>query len=256
MCTVYFDLSLYFLVFGAALVGISGNIIALLSASFSYVSDISSKKWRTVRIAIVESMLILPGLISSETSGIWFRDIGCKLGPPLLLYMACHVVIILYTLLYLPESLGKENRKKKFGLEFLLRGFKILLCGVKEYKSSMWKVWAAFLPMIVQATVSISSTSVTILFLKTLDWDSDLIGAYFAALLGSAWLAIVVVLPILVVLKFPDFLISLIGVLFGFLTNSFLGFARETYQLFIRKSIYLKVVFLFCFSFHIVYWCI
>ena len=246
LLVIYLNLSLYYFVLGAVLVGLCGDVATMFSATLSYVSDISSSKWRTVRLGVAESMVFVAVMISSGGSGVWFHKLGCHLGPPLILYVACHVIIILYTFLFLPESLRKDDRINKHGgLRVFLRGFQILVCGVDKYKSSVWKLWSAFIPVLITGIIIICATTVAIFFFKALNWDSVKIGAYFATSMGSHLLATTIILPIMVAMKLPDFLISLIGVIFNCFLYLFLGFTQETYQIFISELF--TLLFFLCF---------
>ena len=240
ICVVYFNLSLYYFILSAGLCGIWGDFPAILMASFSYVSDISSTKWRTLRIGVAESMTFMAGMISSGAGGVWFKKLNCQLMFPLVLFTACHLGIILYTLLLLPESLTSEQRRiknleKPGGLQVLVRGLKIFFCSVGRYVNSVWKMWVAIIPLLILVINVTGHNSIGILFFKALNWDPILIGAQSTVVMGSRMLSLLVLLPILVAIQLPDPLISLIGGLINCSMNLFMGFSSQTYQFFISK---------------------
>jgi len=237
---VHFNLNLYVFVVAYGVAGLGGGLPSILMASFSYVSDISSIKWRTVRIGIVESIVFLAGVLSAMLGGLWFRHLQCRLQNPLILFIVCNVVGIIYTLVLIPPSMSKEqrkikNRNKTSGLKLMTRGFKILLGMIEKYKSSVWIVWVALIPMLVIVINVFGSGSVNIFFLKALDWGPVKIGAQVATALSSRFLVLVIVLPILVAMKTPDSIISIVGACFSLAMNLFMGLTHKTYQVFIGK---------------------
>ena len=227
----------YFLIFGG-LAGLFGDFAAILMASFSYVSDVSTGKWRTVRIGIAEAMIFFAGLLSEVLGGFWFQKLNCNFTPPLMAFVCCHALIILYTLILLPESLSNEERKMKSmnkpgGLQKQIHGIKIFLCMVKEYP--VWKLWLAIIPLLIVVLNMTGATTIGVFFFKDLNWNSTEIGAYQGTSMGSHMLALLLILPVLTALKLPDPLISLIGVVFNCTMNLFTGLTEVTYQLFIGK---------------------
>lgn len=60
----------YFLV-GRVLCGLSGDYNVLLAACFSYVADISDRRSRTFRVAILEACLGISGMLSGIIGGEW-----------------------------------------------------------------------------------------------------------------------------------------------------------------------------------------
>ena len=235
-----FDLNLYFFVATGFISGVFGGFAAILMACFSYISDITSGKWRTLRIGITESMLFLAGLLSQGLGELWFQKLNCNIMPPLYLYIACNVAIIVYTLLLLPESLNSNERRRKNagkprGVKSLLRGAAIFFCQVKEY--SVWKIWVAIVPVVIITVIMGAETSLGVFYFSSQKWKPALIGAYQATAMGSHMVGLMVLLPILVALKFPDPLITLIGVLFNCAMNLFLGLSTQVYEVFIGRSL-------------------
>lgn len=60
----------YFLV-GRVLCGLLGDYNVFLAACFSYVADISNRKSRTFRVAILEACLGISGMLSGIIGGEW-----------------------------------------------------------------------------------------------------------------------------------------------------------------------------------------
>ena len=104
MSVVMFGLDLCVYIVSNVVAGLSGGYAAILMASFAYISDVSSGKWRTVRIGLVEAMIFLSGLLAEYLGGVWFQYLDCDVIPPLILNIACYITIILYTLIFLPTK--------------------------------------------------------------------------------------------------------------------------------------------------------
>ena len=236
---VYCDLDLHLFILGGAIEGMFGGFSAILMASFSYVSDISSGKWRTMRIGAVESMLFLGGIVSQELGEFWFQKLNCDILSPLCLFVASNIASILYILLFLPESLTSIERRRKIsdkptGFRALVRGASIFLCQVKEYP--VFRLWLVLIPLGFIIVISTASMSVGVFFFMDLNWSSQKLGHYQATAMGTHMVALLVVLPVLVALKLPDALISLTAVVANIAMNLMIGFSTATYQMFIGKT--------------------
>ena len=240
ICIVYFDLNLYYFILATSLSGISGDFSSLMMGSFSYVSDVSSNKWRTLRLGIAESMVFFAGMISSGAGGVWFDMLNCELIFPLLLFTACNLGIILYVVFLLPESLTSQQRLTKNsgkprGLQMLVRGLQILFCHVTRYVSSVGKMWLAIIPLFIIVINLTGQTSLSVFFLKTLNWTSALIGVQLSIVMASRLFSLVVVLPVLTAFQLPDIIICLIGAPFNCVMNILTGLSDQIYQIFISK---------------------
>ena len=238
MLTVHFQLNIMMFILSAALAGLGGDFSALLMSCFSYVSDISQGRWRTVRIGLGEAMLFLSGLVAQGLGGLWFQKLDCDIIPPLFLYLACHAAIILYTILFLPPSLSTEERKRNMegkhgGIQQLVRGMGLFFCLVREY--SVWKLWFVLVPIIILVMNAAGATSIAVFFFRYLEWTPGQIGAYQAISMGSNAFFLLFGLPVLVVLKLPDPVISMIGILINCAGNALTGVSTVPYQLFLGK---------------------
>lgn len=227
----------YFIVFGG-IEGLCGGLSAMTMACYSYVSDVSSVKWRTMRIGLVQSMLYVAGILSRGLGLLWFQKLNCDITYPLVLVVACNFCIILYTVLFLPESLSNKERQKKnldkpHGLKLLNRGFNIFFCQVHEYP--VWRLWLALVPIVFMTMIMTAETSIGIFYFGEMNWKPFLVGINQALAMSSHMISLMVVLPILVALKFPDPLISLIGAVANCSMNLFIGLSKYPYELFISE---------------------
>ncbi len=239
LCIILLNLNLFLFILASALGGITGDVAALLATSFAYVSDVSSQRTRTIRIGVAEAMLFFSGIISTGAGGFWFAKMNCQLKYPLILFIICNVAILPYTILFLPESLTSQERKIKIrgkpkGVFALIAGFKIFLCQVPKYLSSVWKIWTSSFIVFIMVVV-MGTTYIDVYFFKTLNWGPTLIGYCLSTAMGSHLITLLLILPLLSLLKFPDPLISLIAMLFNIFMNLFIGLSHRTYQVFIGK---------------------
>ncbi len=235
---VHFNLNVLFLILASGISGLSGDFTGMIMSTFSYISDVSSSKWRTMRIGWGEAMLYLGGSVSQGLGGLWFQKLNCGLEYPLILFIACNFAIIPYTIFLLPESLSKDDRVRKRmgrpkGMRALARGAMIFLFQVKEY--SVWILWVTLLSVMMIALNSTGLTTVQIIFFKVRDWDPLMIGDYQSISQASHIAALVFILPILVTIKLPDSLIALIGVVVTYGTTLFMGLSKINFEFFISE---------------------
>ena len=241
---VHFNLSLYFFLVTQGIAGITGDFAAILMACFTYVVDVSSVRYRTLRIAIAEGMLFFAGAIGEGLiSGLWLQELHCYFIPPIWLFIACALGIIGYTIVFLPESLSsseheKQARKKQGKFQTLVTGVKILFC---QYKGlTVWKLWGGLFIVFILVFNMAGGASITIYYFKaklSLDWDPETTGFFLALQQLSNMVGLLVILPFFIACKLPDALISIFGLLAHCIVNVSIGLASVTYQLFIGKTI-------------------
>ena len=89
----------------------TGGFGAVLVAAYAYITDITPKRWLTVRMGIIEFMIFIGAAASSASSISWLGSNGCDFHPTAWLMMATAVLSFLY-ILVLPESLTNERKKE------------------------------------------------------------------------------------------------------------------------------------------------
>lgn len=104
------SLDVNFLLIGVCISGIFGGFATLLLAVFSYISDITDKSQRTVRVAILESMIFLGGTVGNLIGGVLLDHRGFMAAFGLCLGVM--VVIILYITFLLPESYYPQGNQE------------------------------------------------------------------------------------------------------------------------------------------------
>ena len=93
----YFDWPVSALLVGVMISGFFGNYATILMAVFAYISDVSGEKSRTLRVALLESMVFVGGCLGELVGGVlvdkagYFITFSVTAGVHLcnLLYVAC-----------------------------------------------------------------------------------------------------------------------------------------------------------------------
>ena len=245
LVVVYLELNMYYLLIAGVISGLSGSFGAAQMAATTYVADITPKRWLTIRIGLVNLFSFVGTTASAATSNNWLGSNGCDFHPPLWLMMGIAAVSLLYVV-FLPESLTKERKKElemkpKKGLQTWITGLKIYFwppfIGVSRY----WKVLVATaaLAMVITNEVGFNEISTYYFENKPLEWSLERIGLYSIVTTVAHCIALVVVLPIMVRVGFPDILIALIGVFTVGGVGIFFGFVQHswpTWLIFIGKE--------------------
>ena len=238
---IWFELNVHLFILDTTLASLFGGFAraSCFTASFAYAADISSGKWRTIRIAMIEAMRYGGGALSEGIAGELLQRLHCKFWPLILMYIACGILILVYVTFLLPEPLSKFERQQKAshrprGVRALARGLKIFLCP-SEY--SMWKLWLGLLVISIMVSNFIGAQEITAFFLKgePLKWKVELIGYYGLVTYLTHGLVLLVITPVLVALSIPDAVIALIGLAFSSSMNIFVGFVKETWEMFVGK---------------------
>ena len=105
----YFSLDVNFILIGVCISGFFGGFATTLLGVFSYISDISDKSQRTLRFAILETMIYLGGTVGNLVGGVLveYQDQGFMSAFGFCLGLS--VIVILYVSLILPESYIPER---------------------------------------------------------------------------------------------------------------------------------------------------
>ena len=240
---VYFSLNPYYFILANFLTGLFGDFTGLLAGAFSYIADVSSRKWRTFRIGVIEGMLAVGGALGQFLSGFWLSENHCNFVPPMWLDLACCLAALLWVIVLLPESLPKKERLEKVankpkGAKAAMEGLKMFFGKMPQY--SAWKLWTALLMVNLPLFNAEGSLLVTLYFLKAPPFDLSplLIGAFQGLQSFSRAVSVTLLLAIFSVgLKMTDGLSALVSLSFQLAANTLMGFAQTTTQVFVSKSI-------------------
>lgn len=107
---VYFSLDVNFLLIGVCISALFGGFATTLLGVFSYISDVTDKSQRTLRVAILESMIFLGGTVGNLIGGVLVDHGGFSTAFGLCL--ALNIVIILYITFLLPESYFPQGNQE------------------------------------------------------------------------------------------------------------------------------------------------
>ena len=233
---VHFNWSLYWILPLFFVNALAGGIPGMLTVVYSYIADVSSHKWLTLRLGIVESMIFFGSTLSLVSGGQWLQSTNCKFEGPFILYCAVNALLILYIIFLLPESFSREERRQLLirkghsGLHQIIRGLKLFF---RRNEYSRWRIWFAAIIMFLLYLVFTGGDEISTLFLlhKPLQWTPGHIGLYQAINQLVHGIAIFTVIPLLVLLGFPDPLILIVGILWGSSVNFLTGFVKKGWEM-------------------------
>lgn len=246
---------IYMCLIGAFSYGLYGGYSVLNSAAYSYAADVTAHSGRTRQIGWLESMTYLGATVSLLVSGVWMeRD--KSFTSIFWCVLVCQVVVMLYTVLALPESMyfsghrsedrpkSTYNRKYSQSHKFsracgrFLTAMKSNMCGFFKLLVTNWRVSLLMLIFFVVEINFLGITDVVFLYSmgRPLCWKVQTVGYFLALKVFCNGLASMFVLPLLVALHVSDALIVLIGLVSGGVALVMMGVATETWIMFLGKS--------------------
>ena len=235
-----FRLSLYFFILSSGLRTLTGGLAGLLTTSYSYIADISSRRWLTLRLGILEAMTFIASSLGLGVAGLWIQLAKCNFLHVSWLILASSAALILYLIFFVRDSTNRQQAMRRRRL--LTTGPKSLLVGFKIFFARgrpRWKLWLCLTTLCITVINQIGSLTIITLFLlhKPLEWDYVLIGGYLAVVELFHGLSLIIILPIMVGCSLRDPLIALFGVAIACATNTAMGFVAVTWQMFIGENI-------------------
>ena len=240
LAIVIFKLDLHFFIIGGVLSGLCGGFAATLGACFSYAADISSPgSSRSIRIALVEAMVFMAGLIAEGGAGKVLEQLKCSFWPLIAVYIGSGLLMILYTALFLPEPFSRSERLQRAahhpkGVGRLLRGLRLFFC---PSTYSTWQLWAALGVLVIIVGNLVGAQMITAIFQEgpPLKWKPSMIGYFDVVQMAAHGFATLVILPLLVTLSLPDVATALIGAVFNAAVALFTGFVQHSWQMFLSE---------------------
>ncbi|XP_048375218.1 proton-coupled folate transporter [Sphaerodactylus townsendi] len=179
LLVMYLQLPVGYLLLGRILSGLSGDYNLILAGCFAYVADVSDKRSRTLRVAILEACLGLAGMAASIIGGQWRKAEGYL--APFWLVFAASLCAALYAAFCLRESVSQRQRGRLFTFRHYLAVYRLY---VDPGRGSAWKKLALYsLAFFLVVTVHFGTQDILILYelSSPLCWGSDLIGYGSAA---------------------------------------------------------------------------
>ncbi len=103
------NISVYWTLIAAALTGLTGGHVSIFLSSFSYLADLTmgSSSSRTLRMAVAESMIFVGGTVGFLLGGFLEQEFGLQAAFGA--YIGCHVLSVLYIVLWLREPTRGGN---------------------------------------------------------------------------------------------------------------------------------------------------
>ena len=266
LLVVYFrhTLPLAFLLVGAFALGVGGSFPVFNFAVFSYVSDISVASKRTIYISVLESMTFLGAAVSQLSGGPWVNNI--HFTSPLYCIIAMDVVIILYVVVALPESVGVVQRQgcvanlsprqpyhsteSSPGQQspeqqepisngpqtcVLLKSSCVNLISFLKLLLRSWKL-SSLLGMFLVVEINflgITDTAVLFALGEPLCWGTELIGYFLAAKVFMNGVATLILLPLLSLVGFGDRVLMAVGLVSGGAGLLLMGSSTHTWMMFV-----------------------
>lgn len=235
---ILFEINLYYNLLSVALYGLGGGFATMSGVTFAAVTDITPKKWRTIRMGAVESCVAL-GFIASFLIGFnWFQSDNCNFLPPAILMVALSIISLLYLILF-PEPLGKDQSSDSSGFKKLANGAKLFFVPSYSGYSNWWRVWFITLVICLTALCEVGGDEIMSYFLynKPLEWSYRWIG-YFGAFTNAIdAVTLLVILPILLKLGLSQYIILLLGVILPSLSNAAIANVKKTWEMIVGKYI-------------------
>ncbi|KAM6932917.1 proton-coupled folate transporter [Xenentodon cancila] len=196
LVVMYLKLPVGYFLLGRLLSGVSGDFSAILAGCFAYVADISDRRSRTFRVAVLEASLGLSGMLASIIGGQWRRAQGYI--NPFWLVLATDVASALYAYLFVRESVLPDPSAKLLTSRHHKAVWHLYSTGGSSCEGDRrfhrCKLWLYTLCFFLVVTVHFGTRELYVLFelSSPLCWGSDLIGygsaaqhlAYLSSLLG------------------------------------------------------------------------
>lgn len=180
LLVMYFDWSVYVLIVGAALNGLSGFATVLFVGATAYIADVSSKEERAFRIAVMYMHVFLAGVISQLTSGLWIQNVGFI--PSAWFMLACYVLSGIWALFCVREIPRGNSNEKMVGF-FSTDNIK---CFINVFRKQRKAGRNNFLLLMVcegvifLSTLGIAGVKGLFILRSPLCWGPHLVGYYFA----------------------------------------------------------------------------
>ena len=231
-------LSLYYFSLSSALRSVTGGLAGILATSYSYIVDISPKKWLTLRLGILEAVTFIAASLGFGVVGGWIQLDNCRFVSISWMVLAIAGILVLYFIIFFKESTNRHQTARR--RQMLTTGPRSLLTGFKLFTSRgnpRWKLWFCVFVLCITVINQVGTLTVITLFLlhTPLEWNPGLIGSYLSASELIHGLSLIIILPIMVACSLSDPLIVLLGVVIACATNVGLGFITSTWQMFVGE---------------------
>ncbi|KAJ7365403.1 hypothetical protein OS493_005510 [Desmophyllum pertusum] len=223
----YFSLDVNYLLIGVCISGFFGGFATTLLGVFSYISDITDKSQRTVRVAVLESMIFMGGTVGNLIGGQLVEHGGFMAAFGLCL--GSNVLVIAYVSVILPESHFPEgNQERGWALvavhNHLKASFQVLTKKrPRHQRLNLLVILFGILVFILIIFGGFNDTTVLYTKHSPRNFSPSMIGYFFAEVYSSKAL----------ILKWSDLSIAIIGAVTTVGFYVFLGFASASWMVFV-----------------------
>ncbi len=239
---VYCNLKFAFVYINCLVSSLSGGFGAILTLNFSYIADITPKRWLTIRMGTLEASFYLAIAASAAVADTVIDQVTeCDFRTPMWIIFSACIAGSLYCII-LPESLHNEVKTVDAssdigkGLGVIVRGFKLLFW--KSYLSkNLLEIWLMIAVMVIGFFNVTGIAQIVLYFLhnRPLEWSYTIISVFQATTSIAHLSVLVIVLPVLVIFKFSDITIGFIGSIIACGMCVFIALLTQTWEMFLGE---------------------
>ena len=237
---IKYGFSPYYFILGGFIAGVFGDLTSTLATSFAYIADVSTVRWRSLRIGIIEGFMAIGSATGQLSGGYWLQKINCDYIPPMILYISSSIAIVFYIIFFVPPEMSNDERKNRLSkqeslLSSYIKGIR-LYCGGFDLKVT-WKLYVATIVANVAVLNIYGSSLLSVFYLKSppLKFTSSQIGIYQSVRSLTQGLANFFITGILVAINVSDTWMMLIAFLVAGTCDLLMGFSKLTWQIYTRK---------------------
>ncbi|XP_057313269.1 proton-coupled folate transporter-like isoform X2 [Hydractinia symbiolongicarpus] len=195
----FFHAPVSYMLIGTIITAMFGNFAAILSATFSYVADVSDKSSRTKRMVILESMVYFGSVVSNISGGWLLQKSGFVAVFSLI--AAALVAQIIY-LFFLKESykrrLSKDKKEKTLNCNAIKESLDVIFKRRKERFRFTLMILLSCFTLLILFFVAVNSVSILFMLHQPLNFAPSAIGYFLAGLNGVKFIGALLVNFILI----------------------------------------------------------
>lgn len=179
--TMYFEWPIYVLFVGSAISGMCGFFTTMVLAVMSYIADTTDESDRSFRLAIMELLVFIGGMISQLTSGLWIEKFGFV--APYWFIFGCLLTSVFYVIFFVPESRPSTSKDGMIRRLFRLTSVKRVWYVYKFPRNGTRRnliIFTLSTGVVVLTILGISGVTVLFLLHSPLCFSAEKVG-YFSA---------------------------------------------------------------------------
>lgn len=237
---VKLELNLYYFIAANLVAGLFGDFPVFLAAAFSYIADVSSTKWRSLRIGIIEAVISTGIGLGQFLGGYWLKKVHCNFVPLVVFFVGCNLLLILYVVLFVHEPGSVKERQERWsknpkGIKAYVAGFR-LYCGSLSL-SSTWNLHVATAVMNLSVINMIGGLFISVYYLTAppFNFNPFQIGVYQSVSSVTKVLSNVFIIGVLAALGASDVWIIFLAYLFHGISSVLLGLSSMAWQVFTSR---------------------